>query len=281
MPDASSFWQTTCSAIRAGAEPGWEAIAPYREPLLLFLAARYPWVPPPDREDLVHEILVDLREGLARRYEADRGPFRAFLCGVVRNKVLSRWKRARRERAIGDPAGAAEGDAGLAGEPPPPTEEEGLAIDVVASVVGAVQRWHDRQVAGGPDALRRLYVLAGRLVRGESYKEIAAREEISPDAVKRILTAAREEIVADLLERTLPLSPAAKAGLDWRRLAGIAARALAEPRRRARTLAEVGLPELRDALAEWIETLERARRGMPEDPDLLRGLGEIFRDAAA
>ena len=265
----SSFWQTTCSAIRAGDDPGWRDICRYREPLALLVAARWRWSAAEEREDLVHEILVDLREGLARRYDADRGPFRAFLCGVVRNKVLSRWKRARRSR----PLEAAD-------EPAAPSADDGEAVDVVADVVGAIGRWHDRWTSGPRADLGRVYVLAGRLVRGESYREIATREGISTDAVKRVLAAAREEIVADLLRESLALAPDAKAGLDWARLAAVLADALAHPRRRARALTAIGHPAVREALEAWLEGFERAKRRLAgtgaAESELARGLEEIL-----
>jgi DNA-directed RNA polymerase specialized sigma24 family protein len=224
-------------------------------------------VRPPDREDLVHDILLELHEGLARRYEAGRGRFRAFLCGVVRMKVLSHWKRARREAPLDEEL-----------EPAAPSEEPGEAVEVVAEVLGAVRRWHDRTSAR-PEGLPRVYVLAGRLVRGESYREIARREGISVDAVKRHLAAAREEIVADLLAHALPIAPEVRVGLEWPALAARLAEALANSRRRGRVLDEIAQPAVREGLEALLVTLERLRRDLGRTPDgaeLHRGLEEVF-----
>jgi DNA-directed RNA polymerase specialized sigma24 family protein len=270
MSEPSSLWQTTCSAIRAGHDPGWDAIGDYRQPLLLLLAARHGWIPAAEREDLVHEILVDLAEGLARRFDPDRGRFRAFLCGVVRNKVLARWKRRRREVPLGPEDG----------EPAPIAEQDGEAVDVAAHVLGAVRRWHDRASAAR-DGMARVYVMAGRLVRDAPLREIAERERLSIDAVKRILVGAREEIIADALEHGLPLDPEHKVGLDWRALARRAQEALADPRRRGAVLEAIGQEAVRRALEDWLDDLARLRRDPPgagsqEGTELRRGLEEIF-----
>jgi DNA-directed RNA polymerase specialized sigma24 family protein len=267
---ASSFWQTTCSGIRAGGDPAWSEVSDYREPLLRLLEARYRWLPESEREDLVHDVLIELRAGLARRYDANRGRFRAFLIGVVRNQVLARWKRGRKQVSLD---GAAE--------PAAPAEVDGEAIDLAAELAAAVRRWQD--AAGtGTDGLTRVYVLAARLVRDESYAAIAEREGLSIDAVKRMLSAARAEILADLLARTLPLEPAAATGLDWNALAARARDAVRQPRKRAALLAPIGAPAVREALETWLDELERARGALGAaglGDDLRRGLEEIL-DAA-
>lgn len=134
-------------------------------------------------------------------------------------------------------------------------EADGSALDLAAEVEAALRRWHDRTTAAGD--LRAVYVVAGRLVRDESYREIAAREGTSPDAVKRILARAREEILADLLERTLPLAPEQKRGLDWRGLAGRARDLLREPRAGGGGALALLSPPVARALEDWLAEASR------------------------
>jgi DNA-directed RNA polymerase specialized sigma24 family protein len=270
-----SLWQTTCSAIRAGADPDWEAICNYRQSLLTFTAIRYPWLTAPDREDLVHDILVELRAGLAHRYKSGLGRFRAFLCGVVRNKVLSRWKRARKQVALGE-----------FDEPAAAGDDDGAAIDTIAETIGAVRRWYDRTAQGGGKDATRARIFAARLGRGEEYREIAAREGASQDAVKRVLSAAREEIFADLLANALPLADGEKAALDWRGLAARIREAIERPERRGAVLESLAQRPVREAAEAWLESFERMRRSLAggetaAGAELRRGLDEIFAAEAA
>jgi DNA-directed RNA polymerase specialized sigma24 family protein len=275
MSDSSSFWHTTCTAIRTGNDPSWREVYDYREPVLLLMRMHYAWLGREECEDLVQDIILELREGLAKRYQPDRGPFRAFLRGVVHKKVLARWKRMKVKQrrsleSVPEPVGLDEGD------------EE--TIDMVAQVVGAIRRWHDRY-ASGPDRDRtKIYVVTGRLVRADTYAKIAKREGVSVDGVKRILTAARIEIVADLLEHDLPLAEEAKAGLDWRALAVLVREALADTAREGQILAGLVQDEVREAVQLWVQGLRsvvaRLRRGDSVEGDELRhGLEEILASA--
>lgn len=198
------------------------------------------------REDLVQDVILELREGLGARYDANRGRFRAFLCGVVRNKVREhRRRRAPRSLdAIAEPAVVEETDAD--------------ALDLLAEVTASIRRWHDRWQRREP---LRVYVLSGRIVAALSYSEIARREGISRDAVKRILAAAREDIVADLLAHTLAVPVgASRSPIPWTELAGtVRELAGAGPRSHALFLARLSLGALREPLAAWLDTLDHAR----------------------
>ena len=266
---ASSFWQTTCTAILAGTEPGWNEVADYRHPLTLLLAGRYSWLTPADREDLVHDILIDIKEQLYQRYSPERGRFRAFLCGVVRNKVLSRWKRNRRQLSLE-----------LEDEPAALSDAEGAAVSLVAEVLAAFRRWYERS-SGNPQQMSRVYIVGAHLLRGESYGAIGEREGLSWDAVKRVIHGFRRDLLSDLLEHTLVLADEQRTGLAWGRLAEVVKQAFASPGERHRALLEVAQPAVRQALEEWIEAYQQALRavaapGTAEGDELLAGLQMIF-----
>ncbi len=259
-----SIWQSTCAALRGGSEPDWEEVYDYRRPLQLVMAARYGNLPAADREDLVENILLDIKQRLFRRYLPDRGPFRAFLCGVVRMQVLSRWKRNQKRRSlelIDEP-----------GEVPP---EDGLAIDLVAEVLGATRRWSARQ---GVSGAKHVQILAERLLGSKSHPKIARSLSVAPIKVKRTLQRARKEIVADLLERTLPQSAGS---LNWTLMAECVLDACRRPQQQAKILTRVGDPRLRLHLESWLEGLRISvvrlpGRKTPAGSDLCRGLEVIF-----
>ncbi len=97
-----SLWHTTCTAFRDRREPAWDDVYHYRAPLRVLLASRYRNVDAADREDLVEDILLELKSELFSRHLPDRGPFRNFLCGVVRHRVLAFLKRRRKQRLSPD-----------------------------------------------------------------------------------------------------------------------------------------------------------------------------------
>ena len=74
------------AAIRAS-DPDWEAIACYREPVARFLRRTYPRLATDLLQDVTQEVLCALRTGAVERFDAERGRFRDYLVGVVRNQV--------------------------------------------------------------------------------------------------------------------------------------------------------------------------------------------------
>ncbi len=267
MAGPSALWQTTCSALKRGDKPGWDAVEAYRQPLTALLARRYRDLPEASRCDVVQDTLVAVRERLYTLYDPDRGPFRAYLSGVIRNLVA----RQRREQARHLPLEAAPEAEEL------PAAELAL-VELGAELLAAVRAWHDRSYRAGEKGQQAVYVVTGKLVHGRTYKEIAAREKISPDAVKRVLSAFRLDILRALLERGLP--PAEREGVDLERLATIARDALVRPKRRARLLAKVARPALREAFEAWLlgfdDALSRLGRSVP-GAELRRGL-EVLLD---
>ncbi len=261
-----SIWHTTCSALRAGDEPSWQDAWGYRQPLLLLIASRYRWVSESDREDLVEDILLDVKKHLFKRYLPDRGKFRAYLCGVVRNRVLA-LHRARRALPLE-----------AVPEPEELPADEALAIDLVAEVLGAAREWCEQKRVERPEHVA---VLADRLLGKKTLKEIASAHGMPISSAHAVVSAARQEIVARLLEHTFPARREGLAGLDWKALAERALRALARPRRQREEVARVAHPATRRDLETWLETMRGAIARLPgrtsaAGKDLCEGLEAIL-----
>ncbi len=245
-----SIFHDTSSSLRGGREPGWQSIADYRQPLLLYLGARFPGLSPQDREDLVHNILLEIKQKLYKEYQRERGRFRQFLCGVVRNRVLGYLKKTRREQLC--PPDFFEGSSYV--------HDLHVSVEVLAEAFGAVRRWLESGHDTGPEALRRLAVFSRRLARRETHAQIAAAEDLAPHTVKRWLKEAREAVIADLLAHTLELPPEKAAGIDLMRLARAVLRAFPRGSQRSSALHDVADPDLREALLQWMLELDQALR---------------------
>ena len=96
---ADSIWFTTRSRLFHGDEETWEEVAAYTEPLGRLLARRYRWLSEQDREDLVQDILIEIRRTLVERHDRSRGRFRALLQTVVGRPVAD-VLRARRQQPL-------------------------------------------------------------------------------------------------------------------------------------------------------------------------------------
>ncbi len=266
-----SIWQTTCSTLKSAIEPDWQEAYDYQRPLSLLLT-RYSWLSQADREDLVAELLLDIKSWLFKRYLPGRGKFRSFLCGVVRHRVQHVYRRRKKHlplEKLGEP-----------GEIPP---EQARAIDLVAEVLSATRRWC---TARRTQAELEVEVLRQRLLGNRSYAEIIAATGQSLIAAKRMVGGARRAIIAGLLERTMPGAADSVQGLDWKRLAGHALECLAHPRREREILARVGDDKLREGLQEWLGLYRQALRDLPGQEtqagiDLQKGLEVIFFEASA
>jgi RNA polymerase sigma factor (sigma-70 family) len=255
-------WLTTLSAIKKR-DPDWAVIAVYEAPVRRHLERRWPQLALAERDDLVQEVLLAMREKLVPGYDAGVGRFRALLVTAIGNRVRDRLRR-RKAAPLSD----VELDATCA-----PTAEEAAAIDLEAIVVRAVEAVHDRHVRGGDPEL--VWVLSGVLVDGLSNQEVARREGLSVDQVKRALQQARSElltaILSDLLPGATPTRIAAAAEL--------ARLALREPRRGTRALADADDAAAREAV-EGLVGAVRARSAAPgpagATPDLLARIGAVF-----
>lgn len=261
-----SIWQTTCTTLKSAVEPDWQDAYDYQRPLSLLLT-RYGWLSAADREDLVAELLLDIKSWLFKRYLPGRGKFRSFLCGVVRHRVQHVYRRRKKQvplEKLGEP-----------GEVPP---EQATAIDLVAEVLSATRRWCTaRRLQAELD----VELLHQRLLGNRSYAEIIPTTGHSLIGAKRVVGGARRAIVAALLERTMPGAADSGRGLDWVRLAGFALAALGHPRRQAEILTGVADPRLREGLADWLALYRQALQNLPGQEtsagvDLQKGLEVIF-----
>ncbi len=244
MRRAQDLWQTTCSALRDGREPDWQAVADYRRPLLVLLARRFPNLDVQAREDLVHDVLLDIKQSLHGKYDSRKGRFRSFLHTVVHNRVLKHFRSRRRERS----QQLFEVEVAV-------SEADSIEVELVAEALGAVRRWLER---AGPLGLRQVSVFSRQVGAGESIEVIAGAEQLPPHTVKRWLREARLAIVHDLLDHTLDLP----AGIDVARLAGIALRALARrTSQRLAVLADVADAQVRASLEGWLHSFKAALSG--------------------
>lgn len=257
------YWHTTLTAIRRG-EPDWRAIAAYEPPVRRFLARRCPALGEAERDDLVQELLVAMRERIVPGYDPGVGAFRAFLQTAIVNRVRDHLRRRRAQGGLD--ADALASDVG-------PTEAEVDALDLEAAIVGAVRAVHDRHAAARD--LELVYVLSGVLVHGLSNKEVARREGLSVDQVKRRLQQAREEILIEVFRALVPEQPEPRLV----RCADLARACLRAPRQEARLLEAEPDARAREAVGAFTRRLREAHAlfdGPAGGEDLLRGVRAIF-----
>ena len=162
-----SVWFTTRSSLLKPGDEAWNAIAAYGEPLRRFLARRYSWLREADRDDLVQEMLVEMRRRLVARHDRSRGRFRALPKDVLHNAVrlqtvvkrrVADLLRARRAKRL---ESAAEPEA----EPAPEALD---TLDLEARLIEAVAACRDRFSQGAERDLDVLYALVDRIVHGQS-----------------------------------------------------------------------------------------------------------------
>jgi len=271
MSDRDSLWFTTRSALSRSGGPAWEEVSRYGEPLRHLLARRYGRIGVQDREDLVQDVLVEIKEKLAQTHDPARGRFRALLQTVVRRRVIDLLRRAR-PAPLSD-AAAAQLEA--------PTPDDVEALDLEACLLDAVAACRDRFTQGrdrDPDVL---YALADRLVHGKTNAAIAEQSGASPDRVARLLRRGRDAIFTHLVAGELGLArhdPALDEATQAFR------RCLRAPRD-----ATTHLAALRDrAVREGVEDLHRRLRaalpllrgdGSVRGQELARGIALIFDEA--
>lgn len=194
---ADSLWFTTRSALFQGGDAAWEAVAAYAGPLERLVARRFPWVKAQDRDDLVQDLLLEVREKLVARHEPGRGKFRALLQAVVQRRVVD---LVRRKAPPPLPDGAAETLAG-------PADDEVEALDLESSLVQAMAACRDRFTQGKDKDPDVLYALADRIVHGLPVEAIAKKAGSSVDRVNRLLRRGRDVLFGQLLRDQLDLEP--------------------------------------------------------------------------
>jgi RNA polymerase sigma factor (sigma-70 family) len=263
----ATTWFTTLASIRA-AEPEWQAIACYREPVARFLRRVYPGLAPDLRDDIVQEVLCAMRTSVVARFRPERGRFRDYLKGVIQNQVRAAARARMREASP-----ALDPDAVAAA---PAVEVD--AVDLAARLVLAVRDAHDGFLQGSEADRQVLYCLSDRLTLGLGYEEIAAKEGISRDAVKRRLAAARRAVLRALLARALAEAEVEVEGRRLNKLAERFAEALASRRPADELFARVRPPEAREVAAELVG---RVREGLRSFPGLDSPDGQSFVTALA
>jgi DNA-directed RNA polymerase specialized sigma24 family protein len=193
-----SLWFTTRSSLFRPGDEAWEEIVRYEQPLRRLLTRRYARALSQDeRDDLLQEILLEIKETLTKTFDRDRGKFRALLQTVVNRRVIDRLRRAPL-RSL--PAAA---EAQL--EAPPPAEYG--ALDLEAALVEAVAGCRDHFSGGTSKDLAVLHTLTDRLVHGASTIQIAKEGGVSRDRIGRLLAKGREVIFQRLLTAELGFEP--------------------------------------------------------------------------
>src|SRR5947209_6599000 len=129
-----SIWFTTRSALFRPGDAAWNEIAAYGEPLRRFLTRRYPWLEEADRDDLVQDVLIEMKAALAPKHDRSRGEFRALLQTVVKRRVADRLRRRRAEPF----------DEILTETLAAPQEAEVEALDLETRLLEAVSACRDR-----------------------------------------------------------------------------------------------------------------------------------------
>lgn len=266
---SDSIWFTTQSGLFAGGDRAWEEVAAYRVPLSRFVERRFGWLSASDRDDLVQDVLVEIKETLAARHDRSRGKFRALLQTVVRRRVAD-LRRAKRPSSLDQEVAA-------------PSDDDVDALDLEAGLLAAVADCRDRFTQGKEKDDDVLYALVDRIVHGLSSKEIARKSGASADQVARRLEKGRDAIFRALLARELELNPEQ----DSARLAAALAafkETLRKPRESDAIVAKLGDRGLRLALGSFVERFRAALPRFDGDAtasgqELRRGIAVILESA--
>jgi len=277
------FWPTTLTGIRQ--KVAWNLVAHYLEPVRRFLAtrARYRWIPEADRDDLAQEIVVAIWERGQATFDAKKSPFRAFLQGVIRHKVADYVRRANREPVPLDAIPETPDEAPTAQAAVDREHQVFEAVEFSAKLVMAIQTFHDRCKSGPAELQSRLYCFIDRLIGHRSESEIARREGLSRDQVKRHLAAARREIIAELVH-DLTGRRASKESYPEPVLQAIlrcTSHGLREPARALQWIERESDPRVREASRTVLAAILGQRRyffgasGLAWE-EFLHGLAEVF-----
>lgn len=266
--ETESLWFSTRSALFEPGDDAWNEVALYHEPLSRLIARRWPWVSAADRDDLVQDMLLEIKGSLAPRHDPARGKFRALLQTVLARR-LADLRRGRREAPLGE-------------DVPAPDATVVAALDLEALLLDAVTACRDRFTQGKTKDQAVVYALADRIVNGLSNAEIARRDRVSVDRVARLLEKGRDAIFERLLGRELALAA------DDPRLAHAVTtfkESLRRPGASESLLAGMGDARVRAGLADFLERLraslpELASDGSARGAELRRGLALIFEGPA-
>jgi RNA polymerase sigma factor (sigma-70 family) len=198
MPSPDSTRWTLIRQAADGDTAARDAFARRYEPVVhAYLGARWRHSPlRHESDDAAQEVfLACFREdGALERADPDRGEFRGFLYGVVRNVARRFEERHNRNR---------EHDAGSAFEAPADDEALSVVFDRAwaLALIRRATALHARRAAGNGDgAARRADLLRLRFRDGLPIREIARRWDEEPAHLHHEYAAARKEFVAALFE---------------------------------------------------------------------------------
>lgn len=263
-----SLWFSTRSVLFREGDSAWNEVARYAMPLTRLLARRYPWLEADARQDLVHDVLIEIKEKLTDTYDPQRGRFRALLQAVLHRRVVD-WVRHRQPVPLGDVAPAA------------PRASEVDAMDLEAAILDAIAACHDHFSQGPHRDLDVVWTLGDRLVRGLKNVEIARDAGLTVRQVAHRLGRARQVIFSHLLARELGLpleSPALDPAVEVFR------RCLRKPREATRLLEELGEGSTHERLEGLLERFWASLDLLGGDDsaqgvELARGIRAIFQES--
>lgn len=203
MEFPETTWGLLCSFRPAGPEErkaGLETLCRrYWEPIRRFVAAAWS-LDDHDARDLTQDFFVWLMEGeVLARFAPERGSFRAYLKGLLRNYERNAARAARRKKRGGD-ARAVPLDAAL---PDEKLEEAERAFDrafALAVTARAIERV-ERSLQGKHRVRWELFQAfdLGDPGTRPSYAELAARHGIKEKDVGNHLQAAREQLRKEVI----------------------------------------------------------------------------------
>ncbi len=149
-------------------------------------------------DDAIQEVFVECFKagGVLERADPDRGDFRAFLFGAVRNVAL-RLERAR-ARQREQPPGTRNLEDVADDDPGPASAFERAWATALFREAGRVQEAHAR--IAGEAACRRVELLRLRFQESLPIREIAQRRGIDAAALHHEYARARQEFKAALME---------------------------------------------------------------------------------
>lgn len=145
----------------------------------------------PDVEDCAHETLRRALEGRARLRDGE--PVRPWLLGIARHVAIDARRRRRRERALGEPAGAHDDAEPLLDrlpDPGPAPDERAAGTEQARRISEALEglSWQQRQA------------LVMFHVEGDGYQQIAERLGVPMGTVATWLSRGRRALAEALAE---------------------------------------------------------------------------------
>lgn len=262
---SESIWFTTRSALFRPGDAAWNEVAAYSGPLAGLLERRYPWLSPADRDDLVQDVLIEIKEALAAAHDRSRGRFRALLQVVVKRRVADLARRWRGEPLAEDVAA--------------PRDEALEALDLEALLLDAFAHCRDELTQGPKKHEDALYALVDRIVHGLSSEAIAKKSGVSVDRVARLLERARDAVFAHLLRGELGVE-----GRELERALALFKECLRRPRTSAASLEKEG--RLGAAIGELHARVRAAVRELSGDEtargrELREGLSFVLGEVGA